>query len=148
MTSAIAPTTAPTPRVGMKLGTQTGSVINHLYSRGIKGQPEPVVGMGVTLLHWSDRSAATIFRVFKVGKAVMLEVRDDHSKVIAGSGHDGSAEYEHRINVNGSRNTFRQRPAGDWERVRFNEDSKRWSKGSGGPSLRLGQRDTYRDPSF
>lgn len=32
----------------MKLGTQTGSVINHLYSRGVIGQPTPEVGMGAT----------------------------------------------------------------------------------------------------
>ncbi len=44
----------------MKLGTQTGSVINHLHSRAVIGQPEPVVGMGATMLLWSDRRACTI----------------------------------------------------------------------------------------
>ena len=34
----------------MKLGSQTGSVINHLYSRAVIGQPKPKVGMGCTLL--------------------------------------------------------------------------------------------------
>lgn len=39
----------------MKLGTQTGSTTNYLMS-GVKGQPAPEIGMGVTLLHWTDRS--------------------------------------------------------------------------------------------
>ena len=34
----------------MKLGSQTGSVINHLLARGTIGQPEVKVGMGATIL--------------------------------------------------------------------------------------------------
>lgn len=131
----------------MKLGTQTGSVINHLQSRAVIGQPEPKVGMGCTILKWSDRDAATIFRVFQVGKATIVETRDDHSRVIAGSGHDGSAEYEHKIDVNGSRRYFRRGDDGMWHSVRFNEATKRWGKCTG-PGLRIGARDSYRDPSF
>lgn len=150
MTSAIAPTTAPTPRVGMKLGSQTGSLVNHLYSRGVIGQPEPVVGMGVTILLWSDRHAATIFRVMKVGKAqaTIIETRDDRSVVLSGSTHDGSAEWGFKVNVKGRVQHFRQRPAGDWEAVTLNETTKRWAKSNSGRGLRLGQRDEYRDPSF
>jgi hypothetical protein len=81
----------------MKLGSQTGSVINHLQSRAVIGQPEPKPGMGCTILKWSDRGAATIFRVFQVGKATIIETRDDHARVIAGSGHDGSAENKHKV---------------------------------------------------
>ena len=32
----------------MKLGTETGSMTNHIYSRATKGQPDPAVGMGAT----------------------------------------------------------------------------------------------------
>jgi hypothetical protein len=35
----------------MRIGTQTNSLVNHLYSRAVNGQPEPVIGMGATLLH-------------------------------------------------------------------------------------------------
>jgi len=31
----------------MKLGTQTASLVNNLYSRGVIGEPVPEVGMGV-----------------------------------------------------------------------------------------------------
>ena len=47
----------------MKLGKQTGSFCNHLYSRSTLGQPEPVVGMGATILGWTDRHAGTIICV-------------------------------------------------------------------------------------
>ena len=131
----------------MKLGTQTGSVINHLHSRAVIGQPKPKLGMGCTILKWTDRDAATIFRVFQVGKAILVETRDDHARVIAGSGHDGSAEYEHKINVNGSTRHFRRADDGTWHSVHKNETTGRWVR-SGGIGLRIGSRDTYRDPSF
>mgnify|MGYP001576962564 CR=1 FL=1 len=41
----------------LRAGTQTGSLINHLMS-GSKGA-EPEVGMGATILGWSDRHPAT-----------------------------------------------------------------------------------------
>jgi len=43
----------------MKLGRETGSVVNHLMSGGIA----PEVGMGATVLHWTDRTAGTIIKV-------------------------------------------------------------------------------------
>lgn len=131
----------------MKLGSQTGSVINHLHSRAVIGQPEPKPGMGCTILHWTDRDAATIFRVFRVGKATIVETRDDHSRVIAGSGHDGSAEYEHKIDVKGYTRNFRRADDGTWHAVRKNAATGRWVKASGA-GLRIGDRDSYRDPSF
>ena len=44
----------------MNLGTETGSVMNHLMSRMVRGEPAPRVGMGATLLSWTDRHAATV----------------------------------------------------------------------------------------
>lgn len=45
----------------MKLGTQTGSLVNHIY--GSSANPVPEVGMGCTVLGWTDRHAATIVEV-------------------------------------------------------------------------------------
>jgi hypothetical protein len=129
----------------MRLGTETGSVVNHFLSRGTIGQPEPVVGMGVTFLSWTDRSAGTIFRVFHIGRALAIETRDDISTCVSGSSHDGSAEWAHKINVNGHRSIYRFR-RDKWERVTQNENG-RWVK-AGGKGLRIGERDTYYDPSF
>lgn len=55
----------------MKLGTQTGSLMNHLYSRG--QEQEPVVGEGATVLLWTDRHAYTVREYDPKKKTVVIE---------------------------------------------------------------------------
>ena len=131
----------------MKLGTETGSVMNHLASRATIGQPEPTVGMGATILMWTDRGAATITSVFKIGKTTYLTVQRDREVRISGSVQDGSADYEFQRNPNGSTTTYRQARDGGWQKVDINPDTGRYvaTRGAG---LRIGERDEYRDPSF
>ena len=134
--------------MSLTLGTQTNSVINHLQSRATIGQPAPVVGMGVTFLSWTDRSAGTIFRTWTEGKFVYIETRRDKSVVVAGSTQDGSANYEFRANPSGSKSFFRRLKDdadGAWTGC-LKGESGRWKKTGGG--LRIGERDEYRDPSF
>lgn len=131
----------------MKLGTQTGSVINHLHSRAVIGQPEPVVGMGATMLLWSDRHAATITNVQQVRGKLIVTVQRDHAAVVAGSGHDGSAEYSYNRNPSGGEDHFRREDDGRWQQVVINRQTGRWGKVSGS-GLRIGEREEYRDPSF
>lgn len=40
-----------------------GSLQNRMMEMGVRGQPEPVVGMGVTELMWTDRRPFEIVRV-------------------------------------------------------------------------------------
>lgn len=101
----------------MKLGTQTGSVINHLQSRAVIGQPEPVVGMGATMLLWSDRRACTITNVQLVRGKTIVTVQTDRTTVTAGSSHDGSAEYSYARNPHGSECHFRREDGGRWQQV-------------------------------
>lgn len=131
----------------MKLGTQTGSVINHLHSRAVIGQPEPVVGMGATMLLWTDRSACTIVNVQQVRGKTIVTVQTDHATVIAGSSHDGSAEYRYNPNPKGGEYHFRREADGRWQQVAISNQTGRWGK-AGGRGLRIGERDEYRDPSF
>lgn len=131
----------------MKLGTQTGSVINHLHSRAVIGQPEPVVGMGATVLLWSDRHAATITNVQQVRGKLIVTVQNDRATLVAGSSHDGSAEYRYSRNPGGSENHFRREDDGRWQRVVINRQTGRWGKVSGS-GLRIGEREEYLDPSF
>lgn len=136
----------------MQLGTQTASLVNHLHARGTIGQPTPAAGMGATILHWTDRTAATIFRVFDHKGLVAIETRDDDSKVVSGSGHDGSAEYEYKVNVRGYRRWFvlkdqQWREAAPFFRPAAPLKLKLSTKGSG-HGLRIGDRNTYSDPSF
>ena len=57
----------------LSLGSETGSLINHVISGTTN--LAPAVGMGVTILGWSDRHAATIVEVSPDGKRVGI-VRD------------------------------------------------------------------------
>ncbi|WBF05186.1 hypothetical protein [Burkholderia phage CSP3] len=142
----------------MQLGTQTASLVNHLQSRAVVGQPEPVVGMGVTLLAWTDRDAGTIQRVFKVGKSTLIEVTRDDAELISGSTMSEDQEWKFTPNPEGSRYVFRMADSGMWEEViqavTYDDDgnrkvSTRWSKRRGGGyGLRIGERDKYRDPCF
>lgn len=133
----------------MKLGTQTGSIINHLHSRAVIGQPEPVVGMGATMLLWSDRRACTITNVQLVRGKTIVTVQTDHATVTAGSSHDGSAEYSYARNPHGSECHFRREDDGRWQQVVISNKTGRWGKANGGGrGLRIGERDTYLDPSF
>lgn len=131
----------------MKLGTQTGSVINHLHSRAVIGQPEPVVGMGATMLLWADRSACTIVNVQQVRGKTIVTVQRDRAKVVAGSSHDGSAEYEYGRNPFATEYHFRREADGRWQQVVINRQTGRWGKVDG-LGLRIGVRDEYCDPSF
>lgn len=129
----------------MKLGTQTGSLVNHLLSRAVIGQPTPTVGMGATILSWTDRHAATIRDVWTVGKWTYVSVVQDIAKVVSGSTHNGTAQYEYSPG-HGATMTWRS-SGGAWEGVIWNSSTKRWNK-STGQGLRIGERSEYRDPSF
>lgn len=130
----------------MNLGTQTNSLTNHLMSRATIGQPDPQVGMGATVLCWTDRHAATIFRVFKVGKSQFVEVRRDIATRVDRNGMSEAQDYTYKTTPNGSADIFRFN-GGRWEHVRFNEDTKRWNA-TRGNGLRIGDRNEYHDFSF
>lgn len=144
----------------MKLGSETGSFVNHMYSRAVIGQPVPEVRMGCTLLSWTDRHAATIVEVDTTKKnKVRLFVVQDHAKVVSGSPHDGSASYEYTPNPKGARIAFDMQPDGTWRQVyqkstAWDENGNpiewthRWTKCKPGYGLRIGEREEYYDPSF
>jgi hypothetical protein len=113
----------------MKIGRETGSVVNAVLSGPHK--VVPMVGMGATILGWTDRYGATVVKVSPSGKTI--EVQEDRARVVSGSGHDGSAVWEHTPNPGAPRRVYRLTTKG-WRRK--------------GQALSLGRRETYRDPSF
>ena len=131
----------------MKLGTQTNSVVNHLYARGTIGQPTPVIGMGATELLWSDRNACTITNVQVVRGKTIITVQGDRATVISGSSHDGSAEYSYGPNPTAHASHYRCEADGRWQHVIISRETGRWGK-AGTTGLRIGERKEYRDPSF
>jgi hypothetical protein len=127
----------------MRLGTETGSVINHLMSRSVIGEPTPDVGMGATILMWSDRHAGTITMI----KGDIIEVTEDDYKPISGSILNGDVKWEFTYNPNGRTSYFRKSKTGLWENVVFNKETGRWKK-SNGQGLIIGRREKYYDPHF
>jgi len=131
----------------MKLGSETGSVMNHLYSRMTRGQPNPEVGMGVTFLHWTDRSPGTIVRVFQIGKDLAIEVQGDNYERTDSNGPFTECQsYAFSTNPKACKIVYRFN-GGKWRSVRLNPDTGRWNY-SDGAGLRIGERDAYRDPCF
>ena len=135
----------------MKLGTETGSMTNHLYSRMVVGQPQPHIGMGATLLGWTDRHAATIIDVRHVTTKArvvrFVTVQRDFSTRTDSNGMSESQTWAHRPNPDAAKQTFRDAGDGVWQEVCFNPQTGRWSK-CGGDGLRIGERSRYHDFSF
>lgn len=131
----------------MKLGTETGSLVNHLYSREVIGEPEPTVGMGVTMLSWTDRYPGTIIRVFRVGTSTYAEVQNDKAIRVDNNGASEQQTWKCSPNKGGSVTTYRKGKTGIWEHVAKNPDTGRYKK-SGRFGLRLGVRERYYDFSF
>lgn len=134
----------------LKIGTQTGSLHNHLASRATKGQPKAEVGMGATLLLWTDRHAATIIAVEGDGETpgTIISVQQDHAKRADDRGpFTEDQDYEYTPDPNGRIQHFRLSKVGFWEGVVRNTDTGRWNKRDG-DGLAIGYRREYRDPCF
>lgn len=132
----------------MRLGTDTGSLVNYVLS-GHLNQPEAYVGMPATILSWTDRHPATVVQLFKVGKSKLMRIQSDHYTVVPKEGrqYGDHIDYTYSRNPEGCTYTYRQDANGKWLEVYFKEDTKRWVQcGRGG--VHLGEREEYRDPSF
>lgn len=114
----------------------TGSVTNHILGISTKGQPTPDCGMGATLLHWTDRSPATIIEV----KGKTIRVQEDDAERVDNNGMSESQTYVFSRNPAGQVTVFTLRKNGAW--VRKGEPMK------GGSKVRIGDRDKYHDFSF
>ena len=122
--------------------TQYGSLINML-SDGV-APFDPEVGMGATILMWTDREPATIVKVdrFKSGprkgevKAVWI-TRDIATRIDS-NGMSESQTY-----------TFTTDPdAGAVQYTKRSDGRFKMAGSDSGVSLRVGSRDKYRDYSF
>jgi hypothetical protein len=127
----------------MKLGKETGSLVNYIYGNSTIGDVK--IGDPATLTSWSDRSAATVTDVFAYGKYDYISVTKDISKVVGGTGY-GDEVYEYSRDPNGYEETFRV-VDGKLISVYKNTVTGRWIKRNSGGCF-VGRRDSYRDPSF
>lgn len=135
----------------MRLGTETGSLVNHLLSTSTN-TTKPVVGMGVTLLSWTDRRPGTIRAVRELtSKAYRyeIEVTEDDAKRIDNNGMSESQEYEYSVVEDGYRCLFRQeRATGKWYEGRINGETHKFNRIGGANCIILGKREKYHDFSF
>jgi len=115
----------------MKRKANTTSMTNYLLS-GTKGQPTPEVGMGITLLSWTDRSAGTIRRISPSGKTFWFS--DDLATRTDTNGMSEMQEYRFET-VDGPQRAAKKAKDGSWKEV-------------GGGRIRLDSRSAYHDFSF
>jgi len=77
-----------------------GSLQNRMMEMGVKGQPDPVVGMGVTEIMWSDLRPYEIVRID--GKRVFIKpcaiIHDKSDYGHGGLVHEKAPEVELRQN--------------------------------------------------
>lgn len=113
-----------------------GSLINMIS--GSDPQLAPEVGMGATILMWSDRKAATVIAVSKSGKS--LTVQYDKAIRTDSYGMSDAQSYRYERNPEGATAEYTKRKNGQW--VRKGDPVK------GGQRLGLGYRDHHYDYSF
>lgn len=129
------------PAQTMRLGTQTGSLVNHVMS---ESNQEPIPGMGATLLMWTDRKPYTIHKVeYKKFKPVKIWVTGDlYRRTDKNGPYTESQDYEYQ--------TVSVSQPEEWQIYTFRKNG-RWVK-QGQPlnstALRIGTREAYIDPSF
>lgn len=122
-----------------KLGTQTGSLINHVTSSAIDATPR--FGVGATILHWTDRTAVTVIgvRCNRRGDPVEVTVQHDVARRVDPYGMSDCQTYEYERDPAGQIETFTLRRNGAW--VRKGESLK-------GTRLKIGARNHFHDFSF
>jgi len=115
---------------------QLGSLQNMVAAnhRGLT----PEVGMGATLISWTDRTAATIVEVHVSGKT--LWVQRDHARRTDDRGMSDAQDYEYTPDPDAPVEVFTVRHDGRWVR--------KGSSTRSGTVLLVGARDHYRDPTF
>lgn len=118
----------------MKLGTDTGSLINHIQANNVLTTPE--VGMGATILGWTDRHACTIVAVHLAGKRIA--VTRDIAHRVDKNGMSEVQEYEYTTN-----------PEAAWQYFTLRKGGEYIAQGSrSGSRLSIGRRSHYHDFSF
>lgn len=111
---------------------QTGSLINHLMDTS--GPLAPEVGMGATLVYWTDRHPATVIEVSRTGHRIV--VQEDTSTRTDSYGMSDAQSYEFTPNPHGTKHVATRRKDGSY---RISGDGTR---------VLLGSRSRYHDYSF
>lgn len=115
---------------------RNGSLQNLVAANTRSANPE--VGMGATIVMWSDRHAATIVAINERGTTVRIQ--QDRATRTDDHGISDSQSYAYAPNPEATVQTFTLRKTGRW--IRKGESEK------GGTVLLIGRRDEHYDYSF
>lgn len=125
-----------------------GSLTNRLMGNA-KSALTPTVGMGATILMFTDRHAGTIVQA----SDWIVIVRKDKAIRTDQNGMSDSQSYRYEPNPEGQEWTFKRSLEG-WREARLNPASKatapqrRYRLQKGGAQLLVGERAAYHDYSF
>lgn len=119
-----------------------GSVTNMFITNGVIGMPEPTVGMGCTICHWTDRDAGTVVEVKKNrdGKVTRVKVQKDKAHRQDKNGMSECQDYIFEIDPKGEILEFTLRKNGRW--------AQKSGPMNGGVGISFGKRSAYYDYSF
>ena len=130
----------------MKLGSETGSLINHVMTH-CTTKHVPAVGDGATITWWSDRHAGTVTVVEQTEKGPLVMVREDRAKRTDDRGYfTEMQDYSYETDPSGIMYLFRLEND-QWINVVRNPKTGRLNK-TRGNGVYFGHRSTYVDPSF
>lgn len=122
-----------------------GSVHNRIMENSVTKEPI-TIGMGATLISYSDRHAATVVGIEQKGKTTIIKVQQDHAKRIDKNGMSESQNYVFTPNKEAYVHIFKKTGDKPFVECRANEKTGRLVKCGGG--ILLGHRDEYYDFSF
>ena len=120
---------------------KSGSLVNNLLASMSNA---PQIGMGATLLSYTDRNPATVVG-WDMVKAIVTVQEDDYKRIDK-NGLSESQEYEYTQNTSNYKVSFKWTKKG-WVRVVFNPETNRWKQSPCG-GLYIGEREKYHDFSF
>lgn len=117
-----------------RLGSQVGSTTNYLFANARDLRPQ--VGMGATVVMWSDRYAHTIVSV----RPKRIATQEDTAIRTDSNGLSESQDYHYTPNTGAPVKWWTLRKNGAWVLV--------GDKMGNGTRIAIGTRETYIDPSF
>jgi hypothetical protein len=114
----------------------TNSLVNGMMA-GATNTPDPVVGMGATMIGWTDRHAATVVEVIN-DKTIV--VQQDTATRTDDRGMSDAQDWTFEPNPDAERKTYTKRSNGAW--VLKGQSAK------GGSRILVGARSEHFDFSF
>lgn len=128
----------------MRLGTETGSLVNHILSTS--GGQKVENGMPATVTYWSDRDGATVTAINTSRKIVTVQI--DKAIRVDDNGTSEMQTYRYERDPEGKEFFFKQDRKGVFRQVKRNVTTNRWNFVTGGLGVFFGKRMAYYDYSF